>query len=280
VELIDEKQLKEIEPNAKTCGMALYSYYTAVVEPKTVLKNIHADLIATKKVTILNNTQFKRLKGSKTALTNKGEINFGKFINAAGAYSDKVAHSFDVGLNYRLIPFKGIYKRLKKEKSHLVNGNIYPVPDIRNPFLGVHFTKSVEGDVYLGPTAIPAFGRENYGIIQGMDREAIDILTREVVLFFLNSQFRRVVLSEPKKYFKKYFFEDVKELVKKLEPDDIIPSDKVGIRPQLIDWEKRKIVMDFAIIKNGDSTHILNAISPAFTSSMDFAEFVVKQYIN
>ncbi|MEK7851576.1 MAG: FAD-dependent oxidoreductase, partial [Deltaproteobacteria bacterium] len=196
-----------------------------------------------------------------------------------GAYSDKVAHAFGVGLNYKAIPFKGIYKKLRPEKSYLVKGNIYPVPDIRNPFLGVHFTRSVKGDVYLGPTAIPALGRENYGILKGIDLEAIDISLREAVLFFVNPKFREVALTEPRKYIFKYFFEDARKLVKELNPEDIIPSDKVGIRPQLVDWDKKELVMDFMVVRDGGSVHILNSISPAFTSSMEFARFVVDKYI-
>ena len=90
-------------------------------------------------------------------------------------YADKIAHEFLVGQNYSFISFKGIYKKLRPDCSHLVRGNIYPVPNIQNPFLGVHFTKSACDDVYLGPTAIPAFGRENYGLLKGVSREALKI---------------------------------------------------------------------------------------------------------
>lgn len=279
VELIDERQLSEIEPNAKTCEKALYSYYTAVVDPKVVLKSLYDDLISSKRIEFLFNTEFKGIKGSKTVLTNTGAISFDIFINAAGAYSDKIAHAFGVGLNYRLIPFKGIYKKLRSEKSFMVRGSIYPVPDIRNPFLGIHFTRNINGDVYLGPTAIPSFGRENYGVLSGIAIEAINIMIGEIILFLSNTKFRGVALSEPKKYFLKHFFEDAKKLVKKLEYEDVIYSDKVGIRPQLVDWKERELVSDLVIIRDGGSIHILNATSPAFTSSMDFAGFIVKKYI-
>ena len=280
VELIDEKQLAEIEPNARTCGQALYSYYTAVVDPKKILKAISDELSASPKIKILMNTRFTKLKGSVIAVTNNSEITFKKFINAAGAYSDSIAHAFGVGTGYKLIPFKGIYRKLKKEQSGFVRANIYPVPDIRNPFLGVHFTKGISGDVYLGPTAIPAFGRENYGIIKGINFEAIDIIRREIILLFADPKFREVALVEPRKYYFPYFFKDAKRLVKNISPDYVIPSDKAGIRPQLVDWDKKELVQDFKIIRDGDSVHILNAISPAFTGSFDFAMFVVDEYLN
>lgn len=279
VELIDEKQLEAIEPNAKTCKAALCSYDTAVVDPNAILMSLYNELDSSGKVNILLGAEFKGLKSSNSVYTNKGEIGFNIFINTAGAYSDKIAHAFGVGLNYKLIPFKGIYRKLKNNESYKIKGNIYPVPDLRNPFLGVHFTKNINGEIYLGPTAIPAFGRENYGIIDGVDIEAVDILLREAILFLMNSGFRTVSLTEPKKYIHKYFFEDALRLVKKLRSEDIIASEKVGIRPQLIDWNKKQLVMDFVVIKDGNSVHVLNAISPAFTGSMYFADFIVKEYV-
>ncbi|MFQ5646312.1 MAG: L-2-hydroxyglutarate oxidase [bacterium] len=279
VKLIDEQELSEIEPLARTCKKALYSYYTAVVDPRKILDSLYDDLISSGKVRILKSCRFTGITGGQTVTTSCGTLGYGLFINAAGAHSDKVAHAFGVGLDYKFIPFKGIYRKLIKEKSSLVNGNIYPVPNMANPFLGVHFTKDVYGDVYLGPTAIPALGRENYGLVRGMDLELFEILYREALLFFSNAQFRQVALTEPKKYFFKNFFEEAEKLVKKLEPADIEESDKAGIRPQLLDWRRRELVMDFMVIKKGNTVHILNAVSPAFTCSIPFAEYVVNEYI-
>jgi L-2-hydroxyglutarate oxidase LhgO len=199
-------------------------------------------------------------------------------VNAAGAHCDRVAHLFGVGRRYRLIPFKGIYRKLRKGLSHTVRGNIYPVPDIRNPFLGIHFSRDVHGEVYLGPTAIPAFGRENYGIFSGIDREGASIALSDAILFFRNPKFREVALTEPWKFGKRVFFRDAARLVKVLSPSDIEPSEKVGIRAQLVDWQTKELVMDFQVIADGDAIHILNPISPAFTSSMDIARTLVRAH--
>ena len=279
VDMIDENQLSEIEPNARTCERALYSYHTAVIDPKRVVLSLKRDLVATGKVKFLLNCAFLGISGSSTAITNCGDIGFRYFVNAAGAHCDFVGRAFGVGLNLRMIPFKGIYKRLKQDKSHLVRGNIYPVPDIRNPFLGIHFTRNVHGEVYLGPTAIPALGRENYGVLKGIDAEALQILYRDAVLFLANPKFRDVALREPKKYLFRVFFSGAAELVKQLDPSDIEPAEKVGIRAQLVDWENKELVMDFLVVEEGDSIHILNPVSPAFTSSMDLARKVVGEYI-
>ena len=280
VEIIDEQQLATIEPNAKTHKIALYSHYTALVDNKAILNALMQDLLQSGKVEILFNTKLEKLNDDFTAQTSQGDIQFKQFINAAGAYADKVAHLFGVGKEYYFIPFKGIYKKLIPEKSHLVNGNIYPVPNLGNPFLGVHFTKNINGDAYVGPTAIPAFGRENYGMLQGIDKEAVQIIKNEMLLYFSNPEFRKVAHEEPKKYLSQYFYRDAKKLVKDLRPEWLLPAAKVGIRPQLISLQEKKLMMDFLVIKERHSLHILNAISPAFTSSMAFAAYVLQHYSN
>lgn len=275
VEIIDERQLAGIEPNARTVERALFSRDTAVVDPKAVLESLKEELTGSGRVRIKFDCRLTGLKGSGTAATTCGEIGFSRFVNAAGAWCDKVSSLFGIGGKYRLIPFKGIYRQLRRDAPYTVNGNIYPVPDIRNPFLGVHFTRSVHGNVYLGPTAIPAFGRENYGVLAGIDAEGFGILMEDLVLFMANPQFRSVALTEPKKYIPSYFYRDAARLVKELNPADVEPSGKVGIRPQLVDWETKELVMDFLVVPAGPSLHILNPISPAFTSSMELAREIV-----
>jgi len=280
VEMVDERQLADIEPNARTAGKALFSHYTACVDPVAVLASLRKDLEAGGKATLATGCLFTGARGSRTAQTSRGSITFRKFVNASGAYCDRIAHLFGVGRQYRLIPFKGIYRKLRKGLSHTVRGNIYPVPDIRNPFLGVHFSRDVHGEVVLGPTAIPAFGRENYGVVSGIGREGLSIALADAILFFRNPKFREVALTEPRKYRSLAFFRDAARLVKVLSPADIEPSEKVGIRAQLVDWRTKELVGDFRVIADGDAVHILNPISPAFTSSMDIAETLVREYFS
>jgi len=280
VELIDENRLRELEPYARTYRQALYSHWTATVDPMTILRALASDLLASRKVQILTKTAFLGLRNTQTAVTSKGEITFSRFINAAGAYADRVAHAFGIGGQYRMIPFKGTYKKLRADRSFMVKGSIYPVPDLQNPFLGVHFTRSTEGTVYIGPTAIPAFGREHYGAMQGTGKESFRILYDDIVLLLYNSKFRVLAAAEPPKYLAQIFFQDAQSLVKGLQREDIENSSKVGIRPQLVDWKQKELVMDFVVLKGQSSLHILNAISPAFTSSMAFAEFVVGEHLD
>ena len=279
VELIDEKQLAVYEPYASTCRQALRSYDTAVVDPQAILSSLVDDLLKTGKVKILTGTSFTGLRGTRVAKTSSGTVRFGTFINAAGAHSDTIAHCLGLAKEFRLLPFKGTYKKLKPEKAFMVNANIYPVPDLRNPFLGVHFTRGIHDDVYIGPTAIPALGRENYGLFENLSCESLRILLDDGLMFLSNEKFRNLALTEPRKYFAKAFFEDAKSLVKDLKPEDLDRCEKVGIRPQLVNWAKKELVMDFMVFKDQESLHILNAISPAFTSSMAFADYVVDTYL-
>lgn len=279
INMVDEAQLAEIEPNAKTVSRALHSPDTAVVDPKAILKAMRTELESSGKVRFFFGTRFVEA-GVNQVVTDQGIIEYNLFINAAGAFADKVAKSYGLGSKYRLLPFKGIYRKLRKPAADKIRGSIYPVPNIRNPFLGVHFTRSVSGEVYLGPTAIPAFGRENYSLFKGIDKEIGSILWRNIEMLLENVQYRSVALEEPRKYSPKHFFADAEKLVKYLAPNDILPSTKVGIRPQLVDIDTLEMVMDFVVEKHENTVHVLNAVSPAFTSSMEFAEMVRKEYVD
>ncbi len=277
VEWLDEQQLQDVEPMARTAGKALWSRDTAVVDPVAVLAALRADLEAAG-VRVATGVRFLGLAGPSNAVTSAGAVAFQRIVNAAGAHCDEVARAFGVGAHYRLIPFKGIYRKLRAGGTFPVNGNVYPVPDVRNPFLGVHFTRSAHGEVYVGPTAIPAFGRENYGLLRGADRGALGLLAADAALFLANPRFREVALTEPRKYLARYFHRDAARLVKRYDPELFPRADKVGIRPQLVDWRTKELVMDFLVEAKDGSVHVLNPISPAFTSSMDLARTIVRAH--
>ncbi|WP_243358616.1 L-2-hydroxyglutarate oxidase [Fundidesulfovibrio terrae] len=271
VSLVDQARLREIEPHARTVEQAIHSPLTAVVDPKEILKSLRADLRASVLAEVRLGVTALGPGGRRVLSTSAGPVEYGALVNACGAYADKLAHQHGLGLRYVLVPFKGVYRKLRPEAAHLVRGSIYPVPDPSTPFLGIHFTRSVYGDVYIGPTAIPAFGRENYGVLQGLDAEAPEILWRDAVLFATNPTFRTVALSEPRKYLFRHFFADAAKLVDSLRPEDVAPSPKAGIRPQLVDVVANTLVMDFLTESGEADLHVLNAISPAFTSAMALA---------
>lgn len=273
--IIDERELSRLEPHAATCGWALHALDTAVVHPKEILEALAADIKASGRARISFGTTLVGREGRRSVRTSSGVISYERMVNAAGAYADRVARLWGLTTEYRFLPFKGTYRELIPGRRHLVRGNIYPVPDLGQPFLGVHLTRTADDHVYAGPTAIPAFGRENYRFLDGWDLETPAVLLREGVLLLTDRGFRRAALSESRKYIGRFMFREAQRLVPALEPGDLTRSEKVGVRPQLVHWREKKLVMDFVVLAEEDGVHVLNAISPAFTSSMAFAEYVV-----
>lgn len=278
-ELLDEQGIHRIEPHAGVYLQGIHCPDTAVIDSKAVLSKLR-DLLTADGVDIFFNAPVTSIKvASRKVITPAGEFNYGYLFNCAGASADKVAKHYGLGLDYTLVPFKGIYFKLRPERAHLVHANIYPVPDIDQPFLGVHLTRVASGEVYAGPTAIPSLGRENYGILQGAKiGESLRIGFEIGQMYLANHQnFRRLVHTELGKYRKKKFFAAVSKLMPELTYDDLVSTGKVGIRPQLINVREKKLEMDYVIEKSPDSLHVLNAISPAFTSALAFAEWIVDQ---
>ncbi len=275
LELIDENDLKSIEPNANTCQKALYSPATSTINPREVAGHIANSLNG--RVDILLNERFIKREGSFAIKTNKHKIEFKYLINAAGLYADKVAHQFDVGYKYTLLPFKGMY--IQYRDNDLIQKHIYPVPNLNNPFLGVHFTKTVDGRVKAGPTAIPALWRENYDGVSNFNvNELIEILFYEARLFLSNAfDFRNLAFEEIKKYYGQHLIKEASRLVKNIDLNKFGSYMETGIRAQLLDKEKMRLVMDFVVEHGENSTHILNAVSPAFTCAFSFSKFIVDE---
>lgn len=273
---IGEKELLEIEPYAARGTAAIYSPDTAVIDSRAVVNRLTV-LLEQQGVQFLWCNGFKKVVGPREIATDQGKLSYGYLFNCAGAYADVVAKSFGLAEEYALVPFKGIYWKLRPEAEHLVRANIYPVPDIDLPFLGVHLTRVISGDVYVGPTAIPALGRENYGLIEGIrPLEAMEVGYRLAGMYLSNRyNFRHMAHLELSKYLKHNFVAAAQRLLPSITSEDMIPTPKAGIRPQLVNLREGKLEMDYIFQHTEHSTHVLNAISPAFTSSFAFAEMIV-----
>lgn len=275
-ERIDHQRLKELEPCAAQGPAAIYCPTTAVIDGPAVLERLREQLERQGTIFIFNcHVDRPDIRGRLR--TSQGVVQYAMLFNCAGAYADILARSYGLADAYTLVPFKGIYWKLSKQANSLVRANIYPVPDISMPFLGVHLTKVISGDVYIGPTAIPALGRENYGGLQGVNiSESLGILSQLGGMYLRNeNNFRRLAHVEMGKYKKAAFLSAARKLVPRLTADDMEATPKAGIRPQLINIKTRRLEMDYIIERSEDSVHVLNAISPAFTSSFAFAELIV-----
>ncbi|WP_457560302.1 NAD(P)/FAD-dependent oxidoreductase [Caminibacter sp.] len=259
--IVTEEEAEKIDPNAKTYKYALFSPNTASVNPREVCKVLKEDL-ENKGVKFIFKMPFEKYNESYDFL-----------INAAGLYADKIAHSFGVGLEYTMLPFKGLYRKYTG-KDKIIKTQIYPVPNIKNPFLGVHFTLMADDTIKIGPTAIPAFWREHY---VGFERfnlsEFIEIVSIEAKMFFKHKWFRDLAFYEMRYYNPKNLYLEAKKLVKKLP--DMFKNYPPGIRAQLVNKNSLTLEMDFLVKYQNSQIHILNAVSPAFTASFAFSKYVL-----
>lgn len=193
-------------------------------------------------------------------------------VNCAGLYCDKIAEMTGLKTNIKIIPFRGEYYSLKKEKAHLVNNLIYPVPDPNFPFLGVHFTRRISGEIEAGPNAVFAFRREGY--------KKTDFKWGEFWESLGWSGFRKVAAKYWKtgmgEYYRSFsksaFTKALQQLVPAVQIDDLEPAGS-GVRAQACDKDGG-LLDDFAIESTPNSIHVLNAPSPAATSSLSIGDTV------
>lgn len=277
LEEISLNEAKKLEPRVKSYQKALWSPKTSTIDPKEVLSSFIEDAKAMGIVVEYTCTYLKNLNDNKI-LTSLGVITFGYFINAAGLYADKVAHDFGFAKDYRILPFKGLYLYCQTNGPKLTR-HIYPVPNLRNPFLGVHHTVTVDGRSKIGPTAIPAFWREQYdGFSRFSLSEFIRILGDEMGLFFqAGFDFRSLALEEIKKYSQSYLVNESKSMLEGVDQSNYKKWGVPGIRAQLFNIHEKKLIMDFCFEGDSNSFHVLNAVSPAFTCSQPFAKYMVSK---
>lgn len=276
VEKISEEEARKIEPRAKTWGSALFSPSTSSADPRQVLAAMRADA-ESEGVEILTGAAYRTRKDN-TIVTAQGPISFGHAVNAAGLYADKIARDFGFSRRYRILPFKGLYL-YSDEPPGALRAHIYPVPDLRNPFLGVHFTLTADGHIKIGPTAIPAFWREQYHGLQNFHaREFLEILAREAALMISSDfDFKKLALEELAKRSRAQLVALAARLAHNVRLEDFSRWGEPGIRAQLFDIETRRLVMDFVIEGDERSTHVLNAVSPGWTCAIPFAAHVAEQ---
>lgn len=276
IQELTEAEAKRIEPRVKTYQRALFSPRTSTVNPLHVVDAMQRDAIQ-EGIEIRFDTAYIS-RTDQGIRTNSDTITAGYVVNAAGLYADKIAIDYGFSGKYRILPFKGLYL-YSNEPPGAIRTNIYPVPDLRNPFLGVHFTITADGKAKIGPTAIPAFWRENYeGLSNFKLGEMMEVAGRGLGLL-TNAQFdyRRLAMEEIAKYSRSKMVELASVLAEGVQESNYQKWGRPGIRAQLLDITKKKLEMDFVLEGDRRSMHVLNAVSPAFTCSLPFAGHVVDQ---
>ena len=274
LEEIGPERLKEIEPHA--FGLkALWVPVTGIVDYKKVA-NTYADKIRAAGGEIVTGATVRGIQESQGSLvleTTQGDVKTSHLINCAGLAADRVARMMGVKPSVRIIPFRGEYYTLKPERSSLVKGLIYPVPNPSLPFLGVHFTRRVNGEVEAGPNAVLAFAREGYTKTTFRMNEFMDTLTYGG-FWSMARKFWKVGIGEMHRSFSKsVFVKDLQRLLPDITSDDV-ESGGAGVRAQAVNRDG-SLVDDFRIEETRGAIHVLNAPSPGATSSLAIGSYIV-----
>jgi L-2-hydroxyglutarate oxidase LhgO len=271
---IDEKELRDLEPRARTFDRALWSPTTAVADPAEVIAALLAD-VRIRGIDVRLGEHVTEITQSSVT-TNATKFSPGHTVNCAGLYADRIATLAGLEHPYVMLPFKGLYWHANLPAGFLTR-HVYPVPDPKNPFLGVHATVTVAGEMKIGPTAIPALSRENYEKLVGVNPRDLGEVARYLPQFLSSPHHdaKELVRSEVPKYLKNKLVEQAALLVPELTPSMFDQRLKPGIRAQLFDTSSKRLEMDFVVRNQENCTHVLNAVSPAWTSSLSFAKHVV-----
>lgn len=275
---IKNEEIKRIEPNTN-CQFeyGLHVPFTSVADPKEVSKSLIENL---RKMNVEINYNFKILKINEQKLfTQNNTVEAGHIFNCAGLFADEIAKNSNLEFRYSFLPFKGKYWKIKN-KNFKLNHLVYPIPDLRYPFLGLHSSHNRHGDFYIGPSSTPVFGREQYnGILGDNLKESIGLIFNfSKKIIFNENKLRTLALQELSLLTKRGFFDQIKKMFNNINPDDLELSDqKVGIRSQIFDPQSKNLVNDFVVINQKNATHVLNAISPAWSASFAFADHLMNE---
>lgn len=272
--LITQSELKEIEPHVNGIE-AIHVKETGIVDYVGFCETISHLLTESGHLIKVNSKVTEILKDSEgiTLITSQGEERVDYLVNCAGLQSDKVARMAGLNPSVKIIPFRGEYFELTKEAEHLCQTLIYPVPDPKFPFLGVHFTRMVLGGVECGPNAVLAFAREGY------DNKTINVGEFAETLTYpgflkLASKFWRIGLGEMhRSYSKKAFVTALQRLVPEVQEDHLIQA-PAGVRAQAVN-ANGAMVDDFAFVEDQRSVHVINAPSPAATACLAIADEIL-----
>jgi L-2-hydroxyglutarate oxidase len=266
-------QLQEREPHVR--GVAgLFVPQTGIVDYVRVTQKL-AELFKSRGGVIHSNSPVTKIQETQNGyLIHSGQTSFEtlSLVNCAGLHADQIARLAGLRPKLRIIPFRGEYYEFKPERSKLVNHLIYPVPDPLMPFLGVHFTRMIDGTVEAGPNAVLAWRREGY---RRSDISLPDLADTFAFAGFwkLSARFWKTGLEEYRRSFsKKQFVKSLQRLMPEVRESDLVPGGS-GVRAQAVDSDGR-MVDDFCIQTEGRMVHVLNAPSPAATASLSIAEHI------
>jgi len=279
-ELISNSDAEKLEPNINSdFDKAIFIPFTSIVNPKEVMTSLIKDFSEIGGVINYNEEVINIDSKQNKIFTRENSYNFDYILNCSGLHADTIAKSAGLDFDYSFLPFKGKYWKIKK--NYKLNRLIYPVPDLNFPFLGVHTAHNKSNEVFLGPTSTPVFGRESYNFLNNFKLSEISELLPSFLYKIIKNQnnLRNLALREIKMLTKHGLINEIKKLIKNVEVKDLVYyEEKTGIRSQIFDNKSENLINDFIVKKfNNNQLHVLNAVSPAFTASFAFADYLISE---
>ena len=274
LEVIDGDRLRELEPHAAGVG-AVLSPGTGIIDYVRVAE-AYAEAMAESGGELMTGAEVRSIRRDGGALhleTERGGLSAAALVNCAGLQADRVARLMGVDAGVRIIPFRGEYLSLRPERAHLVRGLIYPVPDPRVVFLGVHFTKRIDGSVEAGPNAVLAFAREGYRKTSFSPREVLGVLGFPGFWRMSLKYWKVALYEEYRSIVKAAFVRSLQRLVPEIRSDDL-HRPGAGVRAQAVD-RRGRLLQDFSIAETEGAIHVLNAPSPGASSSLAISRYIV-----
>jgi L-2-hydroxyglutarate oxidase len=279
LEIYLAEKLKDFEPFAATHNRFMWSPNTGIANPSLIAKAMQ-DEFCSLGGEIEFNSKVKLAQSNGEIIDSNKGYQFKHVVNASGAQADRISRSVGVGSQYAMLPFMGLY-RATSSRNLPLQRLVYPVPHPINPFLGVHFTLTLDGNVKIGPTAIPISGREQYSLTQGWS--AIDIAQsiKGINALLRNDahEFGAILKNEWPKLSQHLLVQEAARLVPAAGKISDWHRKPPGIRAQLVHLPTGKLEQDFVIEKLANSTHLLNVVSPGWTSCLPFSRYVAEQFV-
>ena len=276
LKLLQQNQILDYEPYVVAKG-AIYCPETGIINYSDVCKKL-SELISEKGL-IVTGSKVSNIFKKETHLivqTDNLELKTKFLINCAGLFSDRISEMAGLQKTSKIISFRGEYYMLKKDARHLVKNLIYPVPDPRYPFLGVHFTRTINGEVEAGPNAVLAFAREGYSKFDINLKDIWDYLTYPGFWLMASRHWSTGMKEYYRSTFKRAFLKSLKYLIPSIKAENIQKS-PAGVRAQALDSNGR-LIDDFIIKNTSNMIHVLNAPSPAATSSLSIGLYIKELY--
>ncbi len=274
LEILDVAHLSKYESLAITHERFLWSPKTAISDPSSILKALQNEFELLGG-SIIFETKISLKEVNNEIIDDSLQFDAELIVNTAGAQADRISRSVGIGIEYAMLPFMGVY-RATEEKNLPLQRLVYPVPHPINPFLGVHFTLTLDGKVKIGPTAIPIAGREQYTLFSGWSGSDMAQSIKGMASLVRGDahDFGRIIKSEWPKIIQKQLVKESHELVPSAASVQSWHRKPPGIRAQLVHLPTGRLEQDFVVVKKHNSIHVLNAVSPGWTSALPFGRYI------